>query len=497
LVGVLAAWALGAALVSPPAASATMSLTSGVASGATDSPPECPGDSASTAFETAVTITFSCSGNDLSYSVQSGPSYGTLGSIAGDQVTYTPEAGFSGQDTFEVLATGADSQSATDVVTVTISPPTSPPACSAVGASTAFETAVTITFSCSGNDLSYSVQSGPSDGTLGSIAGDQVTYTPEAGFSGRDTFEVLATTADSESATEAVTVTVSPSGPPPACSGDRAATGIATAIPVTFTCTGSGLTYSVKSGPSDGTLGPIQGDQVVYTPAADFSGQDTFEVLATDAAGRTATDTVTVTVALGIGPPAVEISSPSSRAVFRFDQVVHARYSCVDNSGGGGLTACRGSVANGRDIDTSRAGRHQFTVMAVSRDGDRTTDTVTYTVGASSNHFTVSRVHVQGDGIVTFELELPAPGTVTVLETAPGDLATGTSLKRVAGRLLVASKRVTVRRAGAVEMTIASGAAVRRLIGLYPDKVVLRLQIGYTPSGGRPRSVELSGLHVG
>jgi hypothetical protein len=183
--------------------------------------------------------------------------------------------------------------------------------------------------------------------------------------------------------------------------------------------------------------------------------------------------------------------------VFRFDQVVYARYGCVDNPGGGGLTACRGSVANGREIDTSTAGRHQFTVTAVSRDGDRTIDTVTYTVGAPSNHFTVSRVDVQRDGTVTFELKLPAPGTVTLLETAPGDLATGTSLKRVAGQLLVTSKRVTVRRAGTVEMMIASGAPLRMLIGLYPGKVVLRLQIGYTPAGGRRRSVELSGLHIG
>jgi Bacterial Ig domain len=82
-----------------------------------------------------------------------------------------------------------------------------------------------------------------------------------------------------------------------------------TATTITFSCTGTGLSYSLVSGPSHGTLGPISGGQVTYTPNAGFSGPDSFQVTATNVAGQTATDTATVTVAAAPGPPTATITT--------------------------------------------------------------------------------------------------------------------------------------------------------------------------------------------
>jgi hypothetical protein len=84
-----------------------------------------------------------------------------------------------------------------------------------------------------------------------------------------------------------------------------------TATTITFSCTGTGLSYSLVSGPSQGTLGPISGGQVTYTPNAGFSGPDSVQVTATNVAGQTATDTVTVTVAAAPGPPTAIDHHPS------------------------------------------------------------------------------------------------------------------------------------------------------------------------------------------
>ena len=92
--------------------------------------PVCPAVTSSTAYATPVTITLACTGTTLAYTVTAGggPAHGTLGAIGGNQVRYTPAAGFAGADTFHLTATDAAGSMAAETVTVNVgsAPPTPP-----------------------------------------------------------------------------------------------------------------------------------------------------------------------------------------------------------------------------------------------------------------------------------------------------------------------------------------------------------------------------------
>ncbi|MET0685559.1 MAG: Ig-like domain-containing protein, partial [Solirubrobacteraceae bacterium] len=79
--------------------------------------------------------------------------------------------------------------------------------------------------------------------------------------------------------------------------------GTATAVPLACTdADGNALTLSVVGPPAHGTLGPIAGGSVTYTPAANYSGPDQFTYKASDGTADSNVATAKVTVAAA--PPA-------------------------------------------------------------------------------------------------------------------------------------------------------------------------------------------------
>jgi 6-phosphogluconolactonase (cycloisomerase 2 family) len=91
------------------------------------------------------------------------------------------------------------------------------PTCSAAGASTAYQTAITVALSCTdadGDPLTTSILAAPAHGTLGQLTNGTVTYTPAAGYSGPDSFTFDATDGSNPSAPATVTITVGAPAPP-------------------------------------------------------------------------------------------------------------------------------------------------------------------------------------------------------------------------------------------------------------------------------------------
>ena len=147
--------------------------------------------------EAAVAVPLVLSGSDvdgdtLSFSVGSNPLSGVLTGVA-PNLTYTPNAGFVGADSFEfVVSDGVKtSESARFDILVDAAPvPNSVPVANQLILESLSDQPLSIRLSGSDNEqqaLSYEVTTAPLNGTLSGTAPDLV-YTPAAGFAGRDSF---------------------------------------------------------------------------------------------------------------------------------------------------------------------------------------------------------------------------------------------------------------------------------------------------------------------
>ncbi|NTX40266.1 tandem-95 repeat protein [Myxococcus sp. CA033] len=167
-----------------------------------------------------------------------------------------------------------------------------------VHATTPEDTSVNITIPAAdpdGDALVFSYTS-PSNGTL-TGTGATVTYTPNANFAGEDTFQVTVSDGE-EQATATVSVTVTPVNDAPVAASASVTVSYNTSTPITLAATdvdGDALTYTVTVPPSHGTLSGT-GAQLLYTPAVDYQGEDSFTFTASDGALTSNTATVNITV---------------------------------------------------------------------------------------------------------------------------------------------------------------------------------------------------------
>lgn len=93
--------------------------------------------------------------------------------------------------------------------------------------------------------------------------------------------------------------------PPPICQDVGAVTQRDQIVPLNLSCTdsnGDALTYQIASGPAHGTLGPVENATVTYTPAAGFTGTDSFTYQSTSTNGTSALATASIIV---VEPPQV------------------------------------------------------------------------------------------------------------------------------------------------------------------------------------------------
>jgi len=180
-----------------------------------NNPPSAKDDSATTDYETKVTIDVLANdsdidGDSLSIKSVSNPKHGKV-KIRNNKVEYTPDSGFSGNDSFTYTVTdGKDSASATVYVKVN-EKPNNPPSAKDDSATTDYETKVTIDVLANdsdidGDSLTIKGVSNPKHGKV-KIRNNKVEYTPDNGFSGNDSFTYTVTDGkDSDLATVYVKV---------------------------------------------------------------------------------------------------------------------------------------------------------------------------------------------------------------------------------------------------------------------------------------------------
>jgi hypothetical protein len=269
--------------------------------------------SVSTAKNTTVQATVlvsSIDGRTLTYSVTSGPSNGAaqLTEIAsGVRVSYTPTTGFAGSDqvTFRV-SDGVSTVDGEVNITVTNVAP------SVTSVSMRRPAFGPIDIDVSGSDadgdaLTFEVVGVPANGSLSGFTATappagvsaaqgvpattnaRITYTPNEGYIGNETFTYRATdgNAPSPPATVSLTANRVPQGTivggGPAVVRRNAPTRISIGI---TDADADPVTNTIGAAPSHGTVGAIEatrsGVRVLYTPAPGFAGDDSFSLLLDD-----------------------------------------------------------------------------------------------------------------------------------------------------------------------------------------------------------------------
>ncbi|HEX8170479.1 MAG TPA: Ig-like domain-containing protein [Thermoanaerobaculia bacterium] len=282
-------------------------------------------DSAGPADESSQTLTVTAVSN---------PQHGTVSLLAGN-ITFTPDANFSGAASFtytladDGAGSDGDGMTSTATVHVTVTEVNDPPTASADAKTSAEDTPLTfpatdLTANDSAGDPSQTVTvtsvTNPANGTVSLVAGN-ITFTPDANFNGMATFDYTITddgttngSADPLTATATVTITVSEANDAPSATADSTST--AEDAPITIAA--STLVANDSKGPANessqtltitsvgnavnGTVA-LNGGNVTFTPDANFNGTATFDYTVTDdgttsgaADPKTSSATVTVTV---------------------------------------------------------------------------------------------------------------------------------------------------------------------------------------------------------
>ncbi len=261
---------------------------------------------------TTTLVATDANGDALTYTAGNGTN-GTV-TVAGAVATYTPNADFSGTDSFTFTANDGQTDSAAGTITVTVTAVNDAPVSSAGTLTTNEDTAGTVTLAATdvdGDALTYTASNGTS-GTV-TVAGAVATYTPNANFNGTDsfTFTVNDGTVDSNSST--VTVTVSAVNDAPVAAAATLTTDEDTAGTVTLSATdadGDALTYTATQ-PANGSV-TVAGAVATYTPNANYNGADSFTFTANDGTVDSASATVSVTVTAVNDAPTVAASAIST-----------------------------------------------------------------------------------------------------------------------------------------------------------------------------------------
>ncbi|NVJ58804.1 MAG: tandem-95 repeat protein [Gammaproteobacteria bacterium] len=234
-----------------------------------------------------VVVASDADGDSLTYQILTPPTNGTL-SGSGPNYVYTPNPGFTGNDSFSFVANDGtvDSNEAFAFITIEEAP-NNPPVAQDLEVSGIEDenlNLVVIASDADGDPLTYQILTPPSNGTLTGSGPDYV-YTPNPGFTGTDSFSFVANdgTVNSNEAFAFITIEEAPNNPPVA--QDLEVNGIEdeslNLVVIASDADGDPLTYQILIPPSNGTLTGT-GPDYVYTPNPGFTGTDSFSFVAND-----------------------------------------------------------------------------------------------------------------------------------------------------------------------------------------------------------------------
>jgi hypothetical protein len=225
--------------------------------------------------------------------VTKGPSHGTLEGTPPD-LTYRPNSRFVGDDEFTWVASSGKGESRPGIVRITVSPDLRTQDLEVAGREGRPVEIVLTAANSEDRDVAFSVTVPPEHGVLKGT-GSRRTYTPSAGFSGKDRLRYIASYSGFTSEPANVTLTIQPNHRPQAFD-QKLTTGQHSSLGITLTgydADGDILTFRVTRLPSIGTL---EGDPPSLKYRAPRLGTGPDELLFVAGDGLTESEPATVEI---------------------------------------------------------------------------------------------------------------------------------------------------------------------------------------------------------
>ena len=250
-------------------------------------------------------------GQGHTFSVTTAAAHGLATVDTAGLVTYTPNSGFTGNDTLKVTVSDEGSPVKSGEVTIGVTVVNQPPAPTApaitTNSSTPATSQIAINDPDTGQGHTFSVTTAAAHGLATVDTAGLVTYTPNSGFTGNDTLKVTVSDEGSPVKSGEVTIGVTVVNQPPAPTAPAITTNSSTPatsqIAVNDPDTGQGHTFSVTTAPAHGLATVDTAGLVTYTPNAGFTGNDTLKVTVTDDGSPAKSGVVTINVTVVNQPP--------------------------------------------------------------------------------------------------------------------------------------------------------------------------------------------------
>ncbi len=285
----------------------------------TNPAPLAEDDGVATPLDTAVVISTLMNDADpdsdpIHVSATTPPANGTVTINPDGTLTYAPDTGFTGTDTFTyTLSDGqGGSDTATVTVTVGVPSPTVPTATGPIPDQTGID-GLPITpvdlfdfmVDPNGDPLTFTATGLPAGLAIDPATGI-VSGTPFSGASVDGPYTVIVTATDPDGNQVTIPVIFSITNPVPAAGDDSVATPQDAAVTIGVLANdsdpdGDPLTVTSTTAPTNGTVTINPDGSILYTPDAGYNGPDSFTYTISDGQGGTTTATVNITVGPSTG----------------------------------------------------------------------------------------------------------------------------------------------------------------------------------------------------
>ena len=229
--------------------------------------------------------------------------------------TYTPNANYNGNDSFQYTIEDVDGDQSTATVSITVNPMNDLPIANNDTYSTPEDTALSDDVSSNDQNLfdlpiTYSLVSDVSNGSLTLNADGTFTYTPNSEYFGSDGFTYKLTDGNGDAVQASASINVIfNNDAAPVANNDNTSTNEDTAVTIDVLANDTDIdgnqtidkaSVLVQSGPANGSLSQnFTTGEVTYTPNNNFTGSDSFTYTIKDnslAESNTATVSINVTV---------------------------------------------------------------------------------------------------------------------------------------------------------------------------------------------------------